>query len=109
MYLMPAEVEATMAVIQRRSAPESRLIVAYHSPALMLRLVGLLARRVGEPLRSSFRADEMGALLARHGFRVVQDDALPAIAARLSAEMSRATRIMKHLRIAIADRVADSR
>jgi methyltransferase (TIGR00027 family) len=104
MYLALRDIEATLSVVERRSARHSRLIVAYHSPALMLRLVGLAVRRLGEPLRSSFTADSMRALLGKYHFTVVRDEILPAIGARLSDEVGRATKIMKHLRIATADR-----
>ena len=103
MYLTPADVEATLTVIERRSAAGSRLIVAYHSPALMLRLIGPIVRRLGEPLRSAFTADTMRTLLARYGFEVVRDDDLSTIGGALSAEIALATRMMKHLRIAIAN------
>jgi len=63
---------------------------------------GLFA--IGEPLRSSFTADAMRALLARYGFAVVRDQATPAIGAALSPEVARATRGIKHVRIATADR-----
>src|SRR5262245_15145250 len=39
MYLTPSDIAATLAVVERRSAAASRLIIAYHSPAFMLRLV----------------------------------------------------------------------
>ena len=104
MYLALPDIEATLSVIERRSASKSRLIVAYHSPALLLRLLGFVVRRLGEPLRSSFTADAMRALLGKHRFDVIRDEALPAIGARLSDDVGRATKIMKHLRIATADR-----
>jgi methyltransferase (TIGR00027 family) len=107
MYLTPAAVEATLAVVQKRSAPASRLIVAYHAPALMLKLIGLLVRRLGEPFRSAFTADAMRALLARHGFQVLRDEGLPKIGAALgSDEVARATRVMKHARIVTAERAS---
>jgi methyltransferase (TIGR00027 family) len=106
MYLAPADVEKTLALIARRSAAGSRLVVAYHAPALMLRFVGVFTRRLGEPLRSAFTADEMRALLARHRFEVVRDDALPALGAALSADIGEATKVVKHLRIVTADRPA---
>jgi len=106
MYLELADIEATLAVVARRSAPESRLVVVYHSPAALLWFVGLMLRRLGEPLRSVFRAAELRALLARYAFDVVQDEALPAIGARLSSEVAQSTRIMKHMRIATALRLA---
>jgi methyltransferase (TIGR00027 family) len=105
MYLTPADIEATLAVIKRRSASGSRLIVMYHSPALMLRLIGPIVRRMGEPLRSSFTADTMRALLARYGFGVVWDADMPTIGGAMTAEIAEGTRRMKHLRIVVADRI----
>jgi methyltransferase (TIGR00027 family) len=104
MYLAPKDVEATLAVIERRSAPNSRLIVAYHSPAFVLHLVGWFVRRLGEPLRSAFTADAMRDLLAKHGFGVVRDAGIPAIGLALSDDVARATKVMKHMRIVTADR-----
>jgi methyltransferase (TIGR00027 family) len=106
MYLTRAEIAATLAVIARRSAAESRLIIAYHRPALMLFLVGWMVRRVGEPLRTALSPGAMRALLERYGFAVVRDQGLPEIGAALSSEVGRATRIMKHLRIVTATRVS---
>jgi methyltransferase (TIGR00027 family) len=108
MYLTEAESDATLAVIGRRSAECSRLIVLYHSPALVLKLVGFMTRRLGEPLRSAFTVNAMRALLERHGFTVAADQALPAIGAALSGELGRAIRSLKHLRLAIAE-AADGR
>jgi len=104
MYLTVPEIEASLAVIERRSAVNSRLIVAYHSPALLLRIVGPLVRWVGEPLKSTFQPDAMRALLARHGFAVVSDEALPTSAERLPEDIARAAKVTKHFRIVAADR-----
>ena len=104
MYLTRADIEATLAVVARRSARRSRLVVLYLSPALISRFVGLLVRRVGEPFRSAFTPEQMGALLARHRFAVTRDESLPAIGARLSTDIAQATRVMKHMHIATADR-----
>src|SRR5262249_40113146 len=104
MYLEPKDVEATLAVIERRSAPHSRLIVAYHSPAFVLHLIGWFVRRLGEPLRSAYTADAMRELLAKPGFGLVRDRGLPAIALTLSDDVARATKVMKHMRIVTADR-----
>ena len=109
MYLAPADIEATLAIIDHRSAAGSRLIVAYHCPAFMLRLIGPVVRRLGEPLRSSFTADKMRTLLAKYGFRVVWDADLPTIGGAMSAEIAQATRRWKHLRIVTADRPASRR
>jgi methyltransferase (TIGR00027 family) len=105
MYLTLRQIEATLAIVARRSRAGSRLIVAYHTPAPILRLVGLLVRRLGEPLRSRFRVDAMRALLAKYGFGVVLDEDLPTIAGRLPEDVARATKVMKHLRIVTADRL----
>ena len=102
MYLERSEIEAALAVIQRRSAPGSRLVVMYLSRSLLLPLIAFLVRRVGEPLRSLFTPDQMRALLARYGLTVARDEGLPAIAARLSPELARDTRVMRHMRIATA-------
>jgi hypothetical protein len=67
----------------------------------------LALRRIGEPLRSTFKAEEMRKLLGKHGFIVGHDDGLPEIGASLSEEVGRATRAMKHLRIAVADSIAN--
>lgn len=105
MYLTQAEIDASLAVIERRSAATSRLVIAYHSPAPILWLVGPVVRRLGEPLRSAFTDTDMRALLARFHFRVTSDRPLPAIGAALSPGVARATRIMKHLRIVVATAV----
>jgi methyltransferase (TIGR00027 family) len=104
MYLARADIEATLAAIQRRSAPGSHLAVLYLGRSLLLPLVSFLLRRVGEPLRTLFTPDRLRALLARYGFAVARDEGLPAIAARMSPELARDTRIMKHMRIATASR-----
>jgi methyltransferase (TIGR00027 family) len=104
MYLAQAEIEATLAVVARRSALGSRLIIAYFSPAPMLWLVGPLVRRLGEPIKSVFTPDAQHALLRRHGFSAVSDQGLSEIGAALSPEIGKATRRMKHLRIVTAER-----
>ncbi|HZJ72747.1 MAG TPA: class I SAM-dependent methyltransferase, partial [Planctomycetota bacterium] len=95
MYLTLPQIEATLTAIARRSAPASRLIVLYHSPAFMLHLIGWVTRRVGEPLRSQLTAGEMRALLDAHGFRVVRDDDVAAFAARRSSELARSIRMLR--------------
>jgi methyltransferase (TIGR00027 family) len=105
MYLAQEAIEATLAVVARRSAARSRIVVLYHSPALLLLLVAFVVRRLGEPIRSVFTARRMRSLLARHGFAVARDQDIPEIAAGLSPELRRATRVMKHLRLATADRI----
>jgi len=104
MYLSRAAIEATLAVVGRRSAAGSRLAVLYNAPAPLLTLAGWFLRFLGEPLRSAFDAAQMKALLAAHGFAVTRDGSLPEIAAGLSAETAHAVRALRHLRIAVADR-----
>jgi len=104
MYLTQAAIEATLAVIERRSARGSRLIVLYHSPALKRLLISLIVRRLGEPFRSYATADEMRVLLAKYGFTVRRDENLPEIGRTMSAEIAKATRTLKHMRIVTADR-----
>jgi methyltransferase (TIGR00027 family) len=103
MYLAPPEVEATLAVIARRSAPRSRLVVVYHSASLILAIVGPVLRVIGEPLRSTYTSDAMRVLLARHGFGVAWDKDLAELGAELSAELGRATKVIRHQRITVAD------
>ena len=91
MYLDLRAIEASLSVIAQRSAPSSRLIIFYHQPAWILHLVGFGLRRLGEPLRSSFRADEMRALLGKHGFSVVRDADMPSIGEQLGGELGRST------------------
>jgi methyltransferase (TIGR00027 family) len=104
MYLTRAEVDATLEVIARRSATSSRLIVVYASPGLMVPLVRVLVRRVGEPFRSVYTAAAMNKLLVHHGFAVIRDDDVHTLARPLSQRAWRATRTLKHGRIVVADR-----
>ncbi|HEY9854926.1 MAG TPA: class I SAM-dependent methyltransferase [Stenomitos sp.] len=104
MYLTRDQIAATLEVLARRSAVGSRLIIAYHRPALILNLLSGWVRRLGEPLRSSFTAPAMRSLLARFGFSVVRDEDLGTIGTELAPEVGEATRSMRHLRIVTADR-----
>ena len=104
MYLTPQDVEATLAVIQARSASRSRLLIAYHSPARILKLVGFVVGRLGEPLRSAFTAEQMRSLLSKHRFVVTEDQDISSFGAKVSPEMERATRMVKHLRVVSAVR-----
>jgi len=103
MYLAPPDIAATLAAIERRSAAASRLIVVYHRPALVLRLMRPVMRRIGEPLRSAFTAEAMRALLAEHGFAVVRDQTVAEISAA-SPAIAQKIRAMRHLGIAVAER-----
>jgi len=104
MYLRRSEIEAILRIVKDRSAPGSRLIVVYHQPALMLLLLALMVRRLGEPIRTVLTPRQMRSLLERYGFSTRWDRDLPAIGSELSAEIGRATRLMRHIRIVTADR-----
>jgi O-methyltransferase involved in polyketide biosynthesis len=104
MYLDRDEIETTLRTVKDRSAPGSRLIVAYHQPALMLLVLAVIVRRLGEPIRTVLTPRQMRELLARYEFRTRWDRDLPTIACALSAEIGHATRLMRHLRIVVADR-----
>lgn len=106
MYLTPADIAASLAVIQRRSAPGSRLIVAYHVPALLLKVVGLFLKRLGEPLRSELRPAQLRTLLAGYGFEVSSDQDLASTGYELSSEIGRACERVKHLHVAVAERAS---
>ena len=104
MYLTRDEIGATLRIVEDRSAPGSRLIVAYHQPAWMLLLLAVIVRRLGEPIRTVLTPRQMRELLARYGFSTRWDRDLPSIGSELSAEIGHATRLMRHLRIVTADR-----
>lgn len=101
MYLSRSDIAATLAVVAQRSAPGSRLVVLYHSPAWVLKLVGFFLKRLGEPLRSAFQPSEMRDLLADYGFRVDTDRDLPSLGAELGPELSKIAQRVKHLRLAV--------
>jgi methyltransferase (TIGR00027 family) len=73
MYLERAAVAATLAVVQRRSAPKSRVLAHYNKPTWSRRFTGPLASFLREPFRSRYRPEEMAELLAQHGFQVDGD------------------------------------
>jgi methyltransferase (TIGR00027 family) len=106
MYLTPADIEKTLAIVERRSAPGSRLTITYHAPTPMRWIVGFVVGRLGEPLRSVFRPAAMAALLVKHGFVVVKDDGIPTISASLTTDRASQSRYTNHFRVAVADRPA---
>jgi methyltransferase (TIGR00027 family) len=112
-YLTMPQLEATLAVVARRSAPGSRLAIAYvtRSRARWLGLLlARLARRSGldvlehEPQVTFLDVDEMRALLARHGMRVQADEDVVSVASRIGAEIGRSARFARAGRIVIATR-----
>lgn len=89
MYLERADIEATLRVVQTRSAAGSHLIILYTSPSLIRKAAGLVLGMIGEPFHSAFTAEQMRTLLAGFQFSVVHDDDLASIATHLAAEPSR--------------------
>jgi methyltransferase (TIGR00027 family) len=105
MYLTPEEVDATLAIIARRSAPKSRIAIVYHAPGgMILRVVGLLVRRMGEPFRSKFTAAQMRALLTRYDFTAKRDEDLPESTERIAPALVARSRKVKHMRLVTAER-----
>jgi len=104
MYLSRAEIEASLAALAGRSAPGSRLVIAYLQPSPVIWIIRPLVRRVGEPIQTVLTASEMQELLARHGFHVVRDETIATIGARLSPAIAKATRLLTHMRVVTADR-----
>jgi hypothetical protein len=90
--------------VSRNAVAGSRLIVVYHRPALSLKVIGLFVQRLGEPFRSSFPPEAMRALLARYGCDVTADSAICDLGAAISAAMGKATKHVKQLRVATADK-----
>ncbi|GAB3351106.1 class I SAM-dependent methyltransferase [Micromonospora halotolerans] len=114
-YLTTAEVAATVAELAACSAPGSRLVVNYQSPAVSAVLGRVVARLLtastgrssvwaNEPWRSTWTPAAMSALLTRHGYRVTREESLLDTARTLALPVSRA-RSLRHSRVLVADRV----
>jgi methyltransferase (TIGR00027 family) len=104
MYLAPADIEATLRVIARRSLPGSRMVVVYHAPSPIVRILGFIVKWMGEPLKSSFKPDAIRALLDKYGFTAHRDESIASLGAPLDRAVARAMKRITHLRIVTADR-----
>jgi methyltransferase (TIGR00027 family) len=113
-YLTQAQVAATVTGLAAGSAPNSRLIVNFQTPATSTKLGRLAARALmastgrssvwaNEPWRSTWTPAAMAGLLARHGYTVTQDDSLLETAAVLAIPI-RHRRSLHHSRVMVADR-----
>jgi methyltransferase (TIGR00027 family) len=113
-YLTKAQVMATVAAVATGSAPGSRLIVNFQTPALSTKLGRLAARALmastgrpsvwaHEPWRSTWTPGAMAGLLARHGYSVVLDEDLLATAGVLGTPVRR-RRSLSFGRVMVADR-----
>src|SRR5262249_38392036 len=113
MYLHRVDIEATLAVVTRRSAGGSRLILNYLAPPNQMPptiwILCVLLKRVGVPFPALTEPDAMRALLAQHGFDVVREDGIPALGAALAEDIGREIRFLTHIRIVVADRGRVSR
>jgi len=103
MYLTPDVVRSTLANIAKRSAEGSTLIVNYHT-TMRGRLVRLVLRLIGEPVKSSWSPEEMAEALRAAGFGVVEDSGVEDWAKRFATGAVNVGpgRIM---RIAVAERL----
>jgi methyltransferase (TIGR00027 family) len=114
-YLSRADVDDTAAVISARSAPGSRLVVNYQSPAIsaaggrlvaraMTALAGRSSPWASEPRRSSWTPRGMRDLLTCHGLAIVRDDDLLTLAEQLGVPIKQ-RRSLRTGRVAVADRI----
>jgi methyltransferase (TIGR00027 family) len=113
-YLTEAQVAATVTALAACSAPDSRLIVNFQTPAISARLGRLVARALtastgrasvwaNEPWRSTWTPAAMAGLLARHGYAVTRDQNLLDTAAALAIPIQR-RRSLGHSHVMVADR-----
>jgi methyltransferase (TIGR00027 family) len=86
-YLTAEQVAATVAAIERCSAPSSRLVVNYQAPSVKAGMGQLIARTMmklartadpwsAEPHRSRWTPEQLSSLLGRHQFTTVSDSDL---------------------------------
>ncbi|MEV6840362.1 class I SAM-dependent methyltransferase [Streptomyces sp. NPDC051133] len=107
-YLTRDEVRATVAALAARTVPGSALVLNYQAPSARAAAGRLLTRVLGssvtsgEPWRSLWRPQQMAALLAEHGLRVVSDDNLLALAHTLGSP-ARGRTALQSGRVAVAE------
>ncbi len=113
-YLTEAQVAATVTALAACSAPNSRLIVNFQTPAILAKLGRLVARALmastgrssvwaDEPWRSTWTPAAMAALLTRHGYTITHDEDLLHTAGTLAMPIRRRTSL-RHSRVMVADR-----
>jgi methyltransferase (TIGR00027 family) len=107
-YLTRDQVRATVAALAARTVPGSALVVNYQAPSVKADVGRLLTRvlgssvTAGEPWRSLWRPQRMGALLAEYGLRVVSDDTLLDLAHTLASPAQRRSSLRSG-RVAVAE------
>jgi methyltransferase (TIGR00027 family) len=102
MYLSPEVVRSTLASIARRSARGSTLIVNYHT-IMQRRLVRLILRMLGEPVKSKWSPQEMAEALRAAGFGVIEDSGLEDWAKRFATGAVK-VEVGRMMRIVVAQR-----
>ncbi|MBK5333156.1 MAG: SAM-dependent methyltransferase [Ilumatobacteraceae bacterium] len=113
-YLTRIDVESSVRAIAGCSAPGSRLVVNYQTPALSSTVGRMFASVVSklsggrnpmaqERWRSAWKPDEIEQLFARYGYAIVEDEDLLTIANRLSLDV-KLRRYLQHGRVATTDR-----
>ncbi|MFF8866172.1 class I SAM-dependent methyltransferase [Streptomyces sp. NPDC015139] len=107
-YLRRDEVRATVAALAARTALGSALVLNYQAPSAKAAVGRLLTRVLGssvtggEPWRSLWRPQQMAALLAEYGLRVVADDHLLDLAHNVGSP-ARARASLRSGRVAVAE------
>jgi methyltransferase (TIGR00027 family) len=107
-YLTRDEVRATVAALAARTAPGSALVVNYQVPSVKAAVGRVLTRVLGssitsrEPWRSLWKPEQMAALLAEFGLRVVSDDNLLALGHTLGGP-TRGRTSLRSGRVAVAE------
>jgi methyltransferase (TIGR00027 family) len=99
MYLTREAMRATLAVVARRSAPASSLIVNYHDAHSGL-IARLMFRLIGEPQISMWTTEEMAAELGSAGFVVREDSGMGEWNARFAQGKARVERAV-YMRIVV--------
>lgn len=102
-YLTLPQIEATLDVVAKRSAPGSWLTATYQRFASTSVMLGWFVSRVGEPFLTLFREREIDALLSRKRFTVKSDDELVALAKRFGLNPSRFGVLTRSSHIVVAD------
>jgi methyltransferase (TIGR00027 family) len=89
MYLTQDAIDASVRAVAAYSAPESRLAFTYFDrtfssrPTLRQRLARQVVASVGEPFRFGWAPEDIAPYFGERGFRLVSDDDMRALAARL--------------------------
>jgi len=106
-YLTRDQVRATVRALTGRSVQGSTLVLNYQGPSVKASAGRMIARvlnstvTASEPWRSLWKPQQMAALLAEYGLRVVSDEDLLAIAHRLESSV-RGRTALRSGRVAIA-------